>query len=120
MSKSPIKTLINSHLRSRKSTEAQKLIAATDVINVEILRSDIHIALTRLWSVRGGGEGGEPQAVWPVNEAKSENESSGYDVGLHSKVLTPHVKNIWGFGKTIVQRVSLQFQWPCRGDSIAM
>lgn len=48
MSKSPIKTLINSHLRSRKSTEAQKLIAATDVINVEILHSDIHIALTRL------------------------------------------------------------------------
>lgn len=45
-SKLPIKT--NSHLRSRKSTEAQKLIAATDVIYVEILHFDIHIVIPRL------------------------------------------------------------------------
>lgn len=45
ISKLPIKTVTNSHLRSRKSTEAQKLIAATNVIYVEILHFDIHIVI---------------------------------------------------------------------------
>lgn len=35
----PIKTVTNSHLRSRKSTEARKLIAATDVVIYVVKRN---------------------------------------------------------------------------------